>query len=1003
MPIIDNTTVNLETALRTAIADAATDPLIQLDLGPGGGTITLTGGELSIAEDVTIESINGPVTIDAAGGSRVMSVEGGTNVVLDGLVLTNGVDATDGGGAIRNEGNLTVRNSIIQGNQATGGGTADGGAIKNFGTVTIENSVIQDNSADSNSGAIHNEPGQDLTITDSTIINNVAAAPSGGITARPGSTVNINGSFISGNTLVDGSVNDTGGGGTFNNATTAIGDPLPTIELSVTPTAIEEGDVTTVDIVVTASNDVGVKYVDLAVSGVDAADFTTPIPTQLVIPSGQTTATVSLTVADDGAVEAAETATFTISNPSGAALGAAVSGSVEITDGEVQPTITIAADTPVIEGGLITLTATSDLGPVTGDKIIDVVLDPTSVADASDFAGVTFPAQLTIADGAATGSINLTLADDALLEGAEAAVFGFSPNAASTGFNLGTATATTTINDNDGAQVSIAASVVPGPENAGSAVNVSLTVVDGSGNPVTVPAGEQVTVNVDGAAVSDLDLTSLAVTGGNVPPASITANSFDVVFDGTGNTVSLSAGLADNALPDGDRAVNFSLSNPSANIAIAATSSAAATILDDENPTITITADTTAVSETGSITLTAVTNSVQVNGDKVINIGLDPASSVSNDDFLSFPTQLIIADGQTSGTITFNLNDDALAEGPESAVFSFSADPASTLTLGNTTTTVAVNDNETDGGIDGGTDGDIDGAIDATGILTAFAGGQLLQISSLTTANSLSLDLGQIGSSSVSEIRISTTDSAGGNATQIDNFFLLEGNLFSSTTYSPIFTIDSDEISEGTFLQFEIVENGETRAATVTTSSSGEAVLDFGNSIVLNAELAIENDTTNLLVGDADAIDLTGFGGATVNVNFTVHREAAFNNTVRFYTTDFEDGGILDAVTGNVIRPGDDGYKAAAYGRQLEIELTGTNGEASEFTASIAGGTFLGMYLVVNDTEPLGSTVYFSHLGVNPNGNDHARRLGNNLFGFEDLPGLGDADYDDVVVQVEVA
>ncbi|MBE9238001.1 DUF4114 domain-containing protein [Anabaena aphanizomenioides LEGE 00250] len=43
--------------------------------------------------------------------------------------------------------------------------------------------------------------------------------------------------------------------------------------------------------------------------------------------------------------------------------------------------------------------------------------------------------------------------------------------------------------------------------------------------------------------------------------------------------------------------------------------------------------------------------------------------------------------------------------------------------------------------------------------------------------------------------------------------------------------------------------------------------------------------------------------------------------------------------------------------------------------------------------------VYFPYLGLN-NGVDHIRLLGNNIFGFEDLPGGGDLDYNDVMIRI---
>ena len=124
-----------------------------------------------------------------------------------------------------------------------------------------------------------------------------------------------------------------------------------------------------------------------------------------------------------------------------------------------------------------------------------------------------------------------------------------------------------------------------------------------------------------------------------------------------------------------------------------------------------------------------------------------------------------------------------------------------------------------------------------------------------------------------------------------------------------------------------------------------------------------------------------------------------------FYTTDFDNGGIRDTVTGAVLQPGDIGYQAAALARRLDVQLTGKNNQTSRVFATLPGGAFLGMFLsvdgAVNNTTATGE-VYFSHAGANSGGADHVKQLGDNTFGFEDQAGLGDADYDDIVVAFEV-
>ena len=139
-----------------------------------------------------------------------------------------------------------------------------------------------------------------------------------------------------------------------------------------------------------------------------------------------------------------------------------------------------------------------------------------------------------------------------------------------------------------------------------------------------------------------------------------------------------------------------------------------------------------------------------------------------------------------------------------------------------------------------------------------------------------------------------------------------------------------------------------------------------------------------------------------VNVDFTVYREAALNSTVGFYTTDFVDGGIRDTLTDTILRPGDAGYREAALANRLNVELTGENGQTKTFLAELTAGGFLATFLVAGGGDPLTGEVFFSHAGANASSNDHARLLGDNTFGFEDLSGLGDRDFNDMVVEFSI-
>ena len=153
-----------------------------------------------------------------------------------------------------------------------------------------------------------------------------------------------------------------------------------------------------------------------------------------------------------------------------------------------------------------------------------------------------------------------------------------------------------------------------------------------------------------------------------------------------------------------------------------------------------------------------------------------------------------------------------------------------------------------------------------------------------------------------------------------------------------------------------------------------------------------------------DLRDVTG----QVSVSVEVHREAAFDNLIGFYQIADTNGGIDingDGVAD--INPGDTGYEQAALTNRITgLDLLKTDNQQTTTTnGTFEGGSILAPFMVVNGTVDQAinnnAEVYFSFLGANTDETDHIRLLGDNTFGFEDLPGGGDLDYNDVIVEID--
>jgi hypothetical protein len=160
-----------------------------------------------------------------------------------------------------------------------------------------------------------------------------------------------------------------------------------------------------------------------------------------------------------------------------------------------------------------------------------------------------------------------------------------------------------------------------------------------------------------------------------------------------------------------------------------------------------------------------------------------------------------------------------------------------------------------------------------------------------------------------------------------------------------------------------------------------------------------------------EVLDLRGITN-NVKADFVVNREAAFNNFVGFYKVADENGGIDVDADGTIdFRPGDSGYaQAAIKNRVAGIDLRVDNQGTASFTdKTLTGGSIFAPFILTNGRtvdQVLNGQVdqaYFAYIGANADKVDHIRLLGNNVFGFEDLAGGGDKDYNDVVLKVNLS
>ncbi|MCU0524984.1 MAG: hypothetical protein MUF72_09185 [Elainella sp. Prado103] len=149
---------------------------------------------------------------------------------------------------------------------------------------------------------------------------------------------------------------------------------------------------------------------------------------------------------------------------------------------------------------------------------------------------------------------------------------------------------------------------------------------------------------------------------------------------------------------------------------------------------------------------------------------------------------------------------------------------------------------------------------------------------------------------------------------------------------------------------------------------------------------------SDLLVGAAGVNLLDFEGDVTVSVAAS-KGTAAYQNIGGFYAIDNLDGVVIDPLSGTRIAPGEPGYTAALLEQSVDqFEV----GDAE--LISLPGGFYYVPYLIANGNR---SEVYTPFEAGNPDGLEHVQ-FASGRYSFEDLLNLGDQDFDDFYLQVEV-
>ncbi|MEM9541387.1 MAG: trypsin-like serine protease [Cyanobacteria bacterium P01_E01_bin.42] len=176
--------------------------------------------------------------------------------------------------------------------------------------------------------------------------------------------------------------------------------------------------------------------------------------------------------------------------------------------------------------------------------------------------------------------------------------------------------------------------------------------------------------------------------------------------------------------------------------------------------------------------------------------------------------------------------------------------------------------------------------------------------------------------------------------------------------------------------------------------------------------LSLQDLAANLQGGqEGEIIDLRNLDGQNIRTAFPIVRsEAEFENTVGLYKIENPGGVVRHPITGQLIAPGGPGYTEAA----LRLSQEGGSGISFDrngggIATTLEGGSLFAPFIIANNTidgffntAEDAPAVYFAFARANSDTRDHIQLLGNNVYGFEDMPELGDGDFNDIIFSVEV-
>ena len=858
-------------------------------MGETGGSVTLTA---------TLSYVNSASTSVTLGTSGT-AVGGGTDFTLSSSTITIAAGNTTGTATLSSVGDSIsdpTETVIVDITNVSGGDNATEATPAQRQTVTITDDEALPVISLSSSASTVSEANASVTLTvtatpasSSVITVNLAetgTASGGGVDYSLGAGVlNISAGSTTATTsitAVDDGIYDpaetviidissvSGGGATESGSqqeTVTITDDegAPTVSLSVDSNTVSEGDgvgarTVTVTLSNTASDNVTVGLSTSGTTTGGGVDYKLN-SNSLLIAAGSTTASTTLDISEDLLIEGTETIIVDISsvtNSIGITENGVQTETINLTDNEAGPTVSISSSSPIAEnGGVSTVTATMSAAAAQSTTIN--LLFSGTADNGTDY--LQSASSITIAAGNTSGSITVTGVNDSFNDEAETVIVDIDTVSGGNGASeSGTQRETITITDDDPAPtVSLSISVASVTESAGAnAVTLTATM------SAVAESSTSVTLSLSGTATEGagtdytINSSTITIAAGNTTGTaqlSILEDSFSEVPNET-----IVVDIA--SVSGGDSAVEAA---PAQQVAV--------TITDNEaTPQITLApTPTSPIAENGGTSTVTVSSTPASSSVITVNFSLSGSADNGSDYSIGTTSLTIPANTASTSTLVSSLNDGAFDPAETIVIDIASVSGGSAVEAGgNQQETITITDDESFPVVNL--------SANNSTISEGAGSGAIVVTVSLSNASPTSTTVG-----------LTTTGSQTATGSGVD--YTLNSNSLVISAGSTTATTTIDLVDD------TLVEGAETIELEINTVSSASGVSENGTQ---QYTINLTDNEASPTVGLSASSPIAENGGVST-VTATLSVAAAQSTTVNLLFSGIADNGTDYSLSGTVI------------------------------------------------------------------------------------------------------